>query len=448
MTTTEPRAIWRRALPALLALLALTRVAAAQPLASDGEVVAALRAHAIPVVQAAADYDVLLASIGDAQVVMLGEATHGSAEFYDERARLTQRLITEKGFRALILEAGWASATRLDDFVQGKLGDLPPAEAFSRMQSFPRWVWRNREFAAFLARLKAINDAAPAGEPRVSIHGMDLYGVPEAVAEVVHHLQRRDPAEARRARRDYRCFAPYSRAQLDPQLYGRDLARAAIPSCARQVERRRAAMERRAEGDPAAFSAMMSARSLVAAEAYYRLLYSEGALVSWNSRERFLAQTLRRLRERHGKVVVWAHNTHQGDARASAQADVGELSLGQLMREEYGEDAYLVGLTTYRGSVRAATGWATPDRRRTLRPAVAGSWSHLLQQTGMANFLLIFRQNEELIDQLDVRRLDRAVGVSYLPEAEIENHYSLSLPARRFDALIHLGVTQAVTPLP
>jgi erythromycin esterase-like protein len=415
------------------AWLAPTVVIADPEIPQEAHLVAAIRANAQALSQAAGDYDRLLDSIGQAKVVMLGEATHGSAEFYDQRASLTRRLVAEKGFGAVIFEMGWAPALRLDAFVSGRLGQTSSSEALKVFTRFPRWVWRNEQFAAFLDALKALNDNRGGGDPLVSIYGMDLYELPEAVAEVLEYLRARDPRAALQARRDYRCFAPYSRIALDPQLYGRDVARGWMPSCARQVRARLAQLSGGGDQgrDPAAFAALMSARSIAGAEAYYRTLYAAGAQPSWNLRERFLADTIRTLVERHGKVVVWAHNTHQGDARATDQAKVGELSIGQLMREHYGDDAvYLVGMTTYGGSVRAASGW-----------------SSLLHQAGLPAFLLIFRDNPALASELERSALDRAVGVTYLPLNELENHYWNSSPAKRFDALIHIDATRAVTPL-
>jgi len=412
--------------------------------------IAQLRTHAQPLANDDNDYALLLASIGDARVVMLGEATHGSAEFYRQRARLSQRLIADKGFTAIVIEAGWAPTLPANAFVHGQPGHADVATALRAFRSFPGWVWRNREVAAWLDTLRASNNRMET-TPAVSIYGMDLYGLPQAVASVVGYLAPRNTREAARARRDYRCFAPYIDGALDPQLYGRDLARGSMPSCAKRVETRLAQLQRMAdqEADTASFAALMSARSIVGAEAYYRTLYTVGALESWNLRERFLAESLRILLTRHEKIIVWAHNTHQGDARATDQGVVGELSIGQLMREQLGDDAvYLVGMTTYSGSVRAATGWGTRDRVRRLRPAIAGSWSQLLHTVGLPAFVLVLRDGLGAQPELTERRLDRGVGVTYLPEAEVENHYVYSSLARRFDAVIHIDTTSALAPLP
>jgi len=442
----------RRLLLATLLLIAWPAVVVSEePPASEPALVDLLRAKAQALTNDAGDYDRLLTAIGDAQVVMLGEATHGSAEFYEQRARLTRRLIAEKGFSALVLEAGWAPTTQLNAFIQDRAGRADATTALRAFRRFPRWVWRNRQFAAFLDELKAVNEDSAAGSPVVSLYGMDLYGVPEAVAEVVHYLARRDPRAAAAARRDYRCFAPYSRIAVDPQLYGRDVARGTMPSCEKLVRARLQQMQELTaqDADAAGFAALMSARAIAGAEAYYRTLYMVGALESWNLRERFLAESLQLLLERHGKIVVWAHNTHQGDARATDQATLGELSIGQLLREQLAPTSvYLVGMTTFRGSVRAASGWGTPDRVRRLLPAIDGSWSRLLHDAGLPASVLLIRDDAELTRQLDHSRLDRGVGVTYLPAAERDNHYAHSSLARRFDAVIHIDTTSALQPLP
>lgn len=431
-----------------------------QAVAGDGNpqpfsaaLIAQLRTKAQALANDDNDYAPLLASIGEARVVMLGEATHGSAEFYQQRARLSQRLIADKGFTAVVIEAGWAPTLPANAFVHGEPGHTGAATALRAFRSFPGWVWRNQEVAAWLDSLRVYNKRAgnTPNTPAVSVYGMDLYGLPQAVANVVSYLATHNAREAARARRAYRCFAPYLDGVLDPQLYGRDLARGWMPSCAKRVESCLAQLQRIAgrEADAVSFAALMSARAIVGAEAYYRTLYTVGALESWNLRERFLAESLRILLSRHEKIIVWAHNTHQGDARATDQGLVGELSIGQLMREQLGDDAvYLVGMTTFSGHVRAATGWGTRDRVRRLQPAIAGSWSHLLHAVGLPASVLVLRDGLGARPELTEQRLDRGVGVTYLPEAEVENHYVHSSLAQRFDAVIHIDTTSALMPLP
>lgn len=414
--------------------------------------VATIRQAALPLRGAPGDYDPLLTLVGEARLVLLGEATHGSAEFYRERWRITRRLIEEKGYDTLILEAGWTPVVRLNDYIHGRSADRGATQALADFRRFPRWTWRNVETAQFLDWLRAYNAALPPGRTAISLYGMDLYGVPEAAAAVVRYLRAVDPPAAARAQRRYRCFAPYRRIAVDPQYYGRDVARGWMPSCEAQVKRQYQEMRRMAErrGDEASFTALHHARAAMNGEAYYRLLYGpDGSVPSWNRRERHLAESVELLLARHAKAVVWAHNTHQGDARATDQLAAGELSLGQLARERYGAaDVVLVGFSTYAGTVRAATGWATRDRIEALRPALAESWPALLHDSGVARFLLDLRGNPELAQALDHPRPDRAIGVNYLPDSERESHYhSVRLP-RRFDALIHLDTSSALTVLP
>lgn len=431
------------------------------------------------------DYDALLSMIGDAHIVMLGEATHGSREFYRERARITRRLIEEAGFGAVILEAPWEPVRWLDAYIRGSGGDADAASALGGFIRFPRWTWRNSEVRDFAESLRAINFArAPCFAP-VRLYGMDLYSVPESADAVVSHLARHSSEAATLARQRYACFADYL---AEPMLYGRDTESGLAASCAEGAALQLAEMaaETREEDD---FDAWQSARVVRNGEAYYRAIYHEG-VVSWNLREQHLVETLVHVLERMGKagkIVVWAHNSHQGDACESDQGAVGELSLGQLMRERYGEDAVLVGFSTYRGRVRAAAKWGAQDRVWRLRPALRQSWHERLHRLGLprltdmanmsprvmklakpvpltqtlsrkargrtnryANFtlMLIFRGNPVLAKQFVERRLERVVGVSYVPGDELNSHYRYARLSRQFDAIIHIDVTSAVDSLP
>jgi len=406
----------------------------------------ALAAAAQPLNGGAQDYDALLAMIGDARIVMLGEATHGSREFYRERARITRRLVEEAGFGAVVLEAPWETVRRLDAYIRGNGDDADATAALGDFIRFPRWSWRNREVRDFVESLRALNrDRTPAAAP-LRLYGMDIYCEPESAAAVVRHLARHSAEAAALARQRYACFADYPD---EPMLYGREVEAGRAASCAEGAAAQLAEMAAEAP-DEESFAAWQSARAVHSGEAYYRALYREGAW-SWNLRERHLADTLVQLLERMGpagKIVVWAHNSHQGDARESDQGAVGELSLGQLMRERYGAAAVLVGFSTYRGRVRAAADWGEPDRVWRLRPALAQSWHERLHRLGQPRLLLIFRGNPVLAEQFAERRLERVVGVSYVPVAERASHYRHSRLSRQFDAVIHIDVTSAVDALP
>lgn len=440
---------WIRA----LLLLVCAGAAAADEAAVAADPLALVRAAALPLTGGERDYDALLAAVGDARIVMLGEATHGSREFYRERVRITRRLIEERGFTAVVFEAPWEPLRRLDAYVQGRGDDPDATAALADIVRFPRWTWRNdevRDFAEWLRRHNRQPDATP-----VRLFGMDLYSVPESARAMAGHLARSSLQESAEARRDYRCFEHY----LDePQDYGHAVVRLGREPCGAGARRQLAAMQLRV--DQAAvpgeelFAAWQSAQTVAAGEDYYRAMHLPG-ISSWNRRERHMADTLDRLNAwltatsgRTAKLVVWAHNIHQGDARATDQTAVGETSLGQLMRERHPGEAVLVGFSTYSGRVRAASGWGRRDTVKRLRPALAGSWSALLHTAGMPAFLLSFADRPALAAALGENRPERAVGVTYLPHDERASHYFNVRLSRQFDAVIHWDVTDAVAAPP
>ncbi|MDP2809711.1 MAG: erythromycin esterase family protein, partial [Rhodocyclaceae bacterium] len=342
-----------------------------------------------PITGADGDYDALMAMIGDARIVMLGEATHGSREFHRERARITRRLIGEKGFGAVVFEAPWEPVRRVDAYIRGEGRDADAAAALSGLVRFPRWMWRNADVRDFAESLRAINAGRSPGTAPVRLYGMDLYSVPESADAVVRHVARRSIEAAALARSRYACFDD---TLIEPHIYGREVEAGRAPSCAQGAQAQLAELENAGAGEDA-FAAWQSARAVRNGEAYYRMMYRAGES-SWNARERHMADTLDQVLARmgpSGKIVVWAQNIHQGDARATDQAAAGEVSLGQLMRERHGESAVLVGLSTHRGRVRAASGWGTPDRVLRLRPAWKQSWSGQLHRVGLPAFLRVFR---------------------------------------------------------
>lgn len=392
------------------------------------------------------DYDALLAMIGDARIVLLGEATHGSREFYRERARISRRLIEEKGFGAVIFEASWEPVRRLDDYVRGEGRDGDAAAALAGFVRFPRWMWRNTEVRDFAESLRARNAARRPAAP-VRLYGMDLYSLPESADAVVRQVARRSVEAARTARQRYGCFDQY---RPEPQFYGRDVHAGRAPGCAEGAAAQLAEMAAEAGGDDDAFAAWQSARVVSGAEDYYRVLY-RGGMDHWNVRERHMADTIDQLLARlgpAGKVVVWAQNVHQGDARETDQAAAGQLSLGQLMRERHGEAAVLVGFTTDRGRVRAAPAWGGRDRIWRLRPALKESWSGQLHRLGQPACLLVFRGDPDLAGRYAERRPERAVGVTYEPHDERNSHYFGMRLSRQFDAVVHIDVTTPLEPLP
>ncbi len=403
-------------------------------------------------------HDALVEAIGDARLVLLGEASHGTHEFYAERTRLTQRLIVEKGFHAVAVEADWPDAFRVSHFVRG-FGRDPDADvALSGFERFPVWMWRNADVLAFVGWLRGHNDTLPAGAPRVGFYGLDLYSLYTSIDEVLRYLETVDPEAARVARERYRCFDAF---QGEVERYAGSAALGILDSCEDAVVRQLTEMLRRAgrqpppadvEADEEQFQAIQNARVVKNAEAYYRTMY-RGNVESWNLRDQHMAETLqevlRHLDRRVGrsKVVVWEHNSHLGDARATELGWHGEVNVGQLVRERHGRDAFLVGFTTHSGTVTAASTWGGPTERKRVRPALPGSYEALFHDVAIARFDIDLRNLGEGAGALAEQRLERAIGVLYLPSNERRSHYFGATLPRQFDAAIHLDVTSAVEPL-
>jgi erythromycin esterase-like protein len=432
---------------------------AARPAPPTPAEVELVRRATQPLTGAANDYDPLLELVGDARYVLLGEATHGTHEFYRERARISRRLIEEKGFDAVVLESDWPDTYRVNEYVRGKGRDASPEQALSSFRRFPRWMWRNAEFRDFVAWVRGHNDARLPERSEVGIFGMDIYSLSSSADQVVKYLKRTDPAAAGRAERRYRCFRGYGDR---PDQYGLDVANEARQSCERQAAEQLDEMRQRYEAwlgrqnrqrDDDLFSAYQNARAVRTAEAYYRQLYRR-EFSTWNLRDSHMAETIQEITRYFealgagpARVVVWAHNTHQGDARMTEMGEGGELNVGHLMRRFHDGAAVLVGFTTYEGHVIAADEWGAPGRRMRVRPALPESYSALFHAAGVPNFLIRLRGGGEAAEALSRPRLERAIGVIYLPQTERQSHYFSASLARQFDAVIHFDKTTAVGPL-
>ncbi len=428
-------------------------------LGTDTERLDAVRAIAHPLSGRADEHDGLLALIGGAHFMLLGEASHGTHEFYRERARITRRLIVEKGFEAVTIEGDWPDAWRVHRFVRGQGSDAHALQALGDFRRFPAWMWRNTEVLDFIDWLRAFNDTRPLSA-RVGFYGLDLYSMHASMAAVSQYLERSDPAAARRARERYACF---DRFGDDARVYGLLAGVAAEVSCENEVLemlldlRRRAADTARAgheEDEESLFNAEQNARLVKSAEAYYRSMVLN-EVSSWNLRDMHMFETLecvhRQLtrRSRRPKIVVWAHNSHLGDARATEMGQRrGELNLGQLMREAHGRDAVLVGFSTHSGTVTAARDWDGPAERMQLVPSLPGSHEALMHASGLGRFLLPLRHaGASRRRLLEEARLQRAVGVIYRPLSERQSHYLFAQLAQQFDALLHIDTTRALRPL-
>jgi protein-L-isoaspartate(D-aspartate) O-methyltransferase len=395
------------------------------------------------------DLDPLMARIGDARVVLLGEASHGTSEFYTMRARITRELITRKGFGIVAVEADWPDAARIDHYVRAR--GVPAAEwqAFAR---FPTWMWRNREFRAFVDWLAGHNRGLDP-QRRVRFAGLDLYGLYNSISTVLEYLDRNDPETAGVARERYACLTPW---QSDPAAYGRvtltDNYRSCEPGVVRMLEELLAKRADYAQRDGEhIFDALENAREIVGGEAYYRAMYY-GSEESWNLRDRHMFGTLRRLLEFHGagsKAVVWEHNSHVGDARATEMAARGEINVGQLCRQHFGTRVYIVGFGTDHGTVAAASNWDGPMEIKTVRPAHERSYERLCHEAGEPSFLLPLAKPERarLRGELTPARLERAIGVIYRPETELASHYFHAVLPVQFDEYVWFDGTHAVQPI-
>src|SRR5487761_2370971 len=396
-----------------------------------------------------ADLNPLMARIGSARVVLLGEATHGTSEFYRMRERITRELILGKGFRFVAVEADWPDAARVDHYVRHF--QYPPSEwtAFAR---FPTWMWRNTEMRDFVSWLRKHNGTVER-EKRVAFHGLDLYSLYDSIRSVLNYLDEVDPKSARVARERYGCLTPWQR---DPATYGHAALTGSYPTCETDVVRALSDLlaKRRAyaEHDGERFlDAEQNARLVANAERYYRIMYY-GSRASWNLRDGHMFDTLKNLLAFHGsdsKAVVWAHNSHVGNAGATEMAARGEYNIGQLCRKEFGESAYLVGFGTHSGTVAAASEWDGPMEIKSVRPSLPHSYEQLCHATGHARFMLGLRGRGELCGPsgLGKERLERAIGVIYRPETEMASHYFRANLPQQFDEYVWFDNTSAVTPL-
>lgn len=391
----------------------------------------------------------MIGRIGDAQVVLIGEATHGTSEFYRMRAEITRRLIAERGFGIVAAEADWPDAARIDHYVRHKEAPASEWTAFAR---FPTWMWRNAEVREFVDWLHTYN-AERADDQKVGFFGLDLYSLHTSARAVIDYLEDVDPDLADVARWRYGCLSPW---EADPAAYGHAALTGRYRDCERQVvamlrdlhERRQAYAQRDGERY---FDAAQNAELVANAERYYRVMYY-GSRASWNLRDTHMFDTLERLLAAHGstgKAVVWAHNSHIGDASATEMAARGEINLGQLCRERFAERACRIGFGTDRGTVAAASVWDGPMEIKRVRPAHARSYERVFHRTGRPGLVLSLSRNAnlEVIGELAEPRLQRAIGVIYRPDSELASHYfEAELPAQ-FDEYIWIDETTAISPL-
>jgi erythromycin esterase-like protein len=418
-----------------------------------------LAANAVALNGTAAQYDTILKAVGNAQVVMIGEESHGTHEFYHHRAEITKQLITKKGFSFVAVEADWPDAYRLNRYVKGKVG-YSLESAFSEFKRFPSWMWRNDVVYNFIDWMRQYNDSLPEGKQKVGFYGLDMYSLFASAQAVINYLKTVDPEAAERARQRYSCFDRYSE---DTQKYAMATSFGMSTGCQAQVIKQlkdmtQASQTGKITGDPEeAFAAEMNAKVVKDAEEYYRKMFTED---TWNIRDQHMSDTLDeiikfyRAKQPQVKAVVWAHNSHLGDASATAMSRRGEINLGQLTRQRYGlPNTFNIGFSTYRGTVTAADEWDEPSNTMTVRDGLPGSYEelmHMIRGYTSEDFYLLLRSNGEqsgITENLG-EKLQRAIGVIYKPRTERQSHYFKADLNKQFDAYIHIENSNALVPLP
>jgi erythromycin esterase-like protein len=414
----------------------------------DERLVEAVGTHALPLSDDA-DLDPLLERIGSARIVLLGEASHGTSEFYTWRHAITQRLMEEKGFSFVAVEGDWPDCYTVNRYVKGSREHGETArDVLHAFERWPTWMWANEEVVALAEWMRSHNERV-APERRVGFYGLDVYSLYDSMEAVVRYLERVDPEAAERARRAYGCFDPY---EGDVQDYA--MATLLVPtSCEEEavrmlVELRARERQYREEDPEAFFDAEQNALVARNAERYYRAMIRGGA-ASWNVRDQHMTETLERLLDHHGpgaRAIVWEHNTHVGDARATDMARAGMVNVGQLCRERWGDEVVVVGFASYEGSVIAGRQWGAPMERMPVPAARPGSWEALLHQAGEGDRLLLLDRLDSVPEALEPRG-HRAIGVVYHPEREALGNYVPSILPYRYDALLYMDDSRAVRPL-
>ncbi len=430
----------------------------------DYALVTAIEKHAQPLTGTMSDYDAIINAATNKQFVLIGEATHGTKEFYRARAEITQRLIQEKGFDAVAVEADWPDAYSVNRYVQNQSDADNAEEALKNFERFPTWMWRNAEVSHFIEWLKGYNQqfrqhAGKDSKCPAGFYGLDLYSMNTSIHAVIDYLDKVDPMAARRARIRYNCLYHF---MDQPQAYGYATEAGLADSCENEIvsqliELRHKAYEYMKKNGFVAedeyFCAKQNATLVKDAEQYYRALY-RGRPNSWNLRDQHMFDTLENLKahledrlQRDARIVVWAHNSHIGNAGATEMHKRGEFNIGQLVKAKYKEKALLVGFSTCRGAVTAASDWDEPEEFKKINEPFPGSYENVFHHVNHKQFLLDLRESNAAVDGLMEPRLQRAIGVVYRPETERQSHYFLSCLPEQFDFMLHYDDTNAVEPL-
>ena len=430
---------------------------------NNKRLVSAIEKNVYPPREMLREYDPIIMAAANKRVVLMGEATHGSHEFYRTRAEITQRLIDEQGFDAVAVEADWPDAYAINRFVCGLSSDMTAEATLAHFERFPTWMWANQEVLQFIKWLRDFNEMDKAKNRDVGFYGLDLYSMSTSIHAVIDYLEKVDPTSAALARRRYGCLDYF----MDkPQSYGYAIKFGITESCekniiAQLVDLRKKAYDyMKVNGFVAAdeyFCAEQNAKLVRNAEEYYRAMFSSDLTTRpnlWNMRDRHMFETLEELMGhlskrlgRDAKIIVWAHNSHIGNATATEMSSRGEYNIGQLTREAYGDRSLLIGFSTAQGTVSAASDWDAPTERKNIRRPLTDSYEDIFHQVDQKNFFLDLREENEATELLRTPRLQRAIGVIYRPKTERDSHYFYTTLPEQFDFIIHFDQTRAVEPL-
>lgn len=418
-----------------------------------------LKKLVIPLDSKNANYDDLFQSINGARFILMGEASHGTMEFYRERIRITKQLIERYGYDAVVIEGDWPDSYRVNEYVNATSTDENGEAALLGFQRFPTWMWRNEEVLDFIEWLRVFNDHKPKHERGVGFYGMDLYSLFTSMEVVMKYLLKTDRALAEKAKKRFSCFDHYNN---DSQLYGYLASYSeSLHGCEhevidqlKEILKMKLYLQSMSNKVPDEFfSTLQNARLIKNAENYYRCMYG-GRTSSWNLRDEHMVQTIEQIDQhlsqeygRPARIIVWAHNSHIGDARETQLSLIGELNVGQLMRQKYGSEVFLLGFTTFEGYVTAASEWGARAERKKINPGLENSYENLFHQVGYDRFMFITKDNMKLKSFFPIRKLERAIGVVYVPRSERQSHYFYSNIANQFDAVIHIDATEALKPI-
>jgi erythromycin esterase-like protein len=417
-----------------------------------------LKKYFYPLTGAQTDFDKVMHHIADAAVILMGEATHGTHEFYKARIEITKRLIMERQCTTIAIEGDFPDVYRVNRYITHRGDDTSAMQALGDFKRFPLWMWRNEEMLSFVQWLYDYNKSQP-DALRVTIYGLDMYSLYTSISCIIKTLHTINPEVAAQAQKRYACFDAYQ----DPQEYGYIAAQLVHAPCKDAVVAQLVALKQKEldffkydnlNPQEERFYLEHNALIIKNAEHYYRSLFEDNRAASWNIRDMHMMETIKAIEKynrhagRNHKIVVWAHNSHIGNASATQMSSYGEINVGQLVKEVYGGTAISIGFTTYTGTVSAASSWGADVEKKKIIPALPESVESFFHSVGKQAFVIIPNEDPALYAFFDHDDyLQRAIGVIYLPESERQSHYFYAQLSRQYDIVIHYDTTQAVTPL-